>query len=105
MLKRLVGGIIGCKEDKEKLFVAFNGFPDDSNIGSTVYCTVTLIAMQGHQTKTKQKQNVLYVVHIIQYRPVIKKHGIIKKIGRRFLRIQETAQPRNLPQLLNPFGT
>ena len=57
MLKRLVDGIIGCKDKKNSSW-HLNGFHDGSNIGSTVhimsgrspplYCTLlTLIAMQG----------------------------------------------------------
>ena len=63
MSKRL-GGIIDCKYKTSSWHL--NGFPVGSNMGSTVLCrgeahryTVhffTLIAMQGHQTKTKQKQ-------------------------------------------------
>ena len=41
MSKRL-GGIIGCKYKTSSWHL--NGFPDGSNIGSTVYCTLTLIS-------------------------------------------------------------
>ena len=61
MSKRL-GEIIGCKKYKTSS-CRLNGFPDGSNIGSIVqyrgethrYAVHLLIAMQGHQTKTKQK--------------------------------------------------
>ena len=55
---------IGCKDKKNSSW-HLNGFSDGSNIGSTVIipgrnpplcCTLTtLIAMQGHQTKTNSK--------------------------------------------------
>ena len=63
MSKRL-GGINVCKYKTSSWHLS--GFPDGNNIGSTVmserrpplYCTLTLIAMQGHQKniKTKQRQ-------------------------------------------------
>ena len=64
MSKRL-GGIIGCKYKPSSWHS--NGFPDgiNRNIGSTdsiiprrsppLCCTLTLIAMQGHQTKNTTK--------------------------------------------------
>ena len=63
-MSKCLGGIVGCKD--KNLFMAFLiRFPNGSNIGSTISYrgethsyTVhlhTLIAMQGHQTKQKQK--------------------------------------------------
>ena len=58
MANRLVGGIIGCKDKTSSLHL--NGFPYGSNTLANsiipggkppLYCTLTLIAMQGHQTK------------------------------------------------------
>ena len=54
MSKRL-GGIISCTDETSSWYLI--GFPDDSNVGSTVIMsgrnpplsTFTLIAMQGHR--------------------------------------------------------
>ena len=66
--KKTLGGIKGCKYETCKYETSsvhgtFNGFPDGNNIGSTVYCrgeahrslyyTLTLIVMQGHQKTVK----------------------------------------------------
>ena len=63
MSKRL-GGIIGCKDKTSSWHL--KGFPCGRNIGSRVSCRgeahrytahlLKLIAMQGHQAKTKHKQ-------------------------------------------------
>ena len=67
MSKRLVGGIIGCK-DKKKSPWHLSLFPDGSNIGLTVQCreeahrytvTLTSIAMQRHQ-KNSNKNNAVH---------------------------------------------
>ena len=59
MSKRLVGGIIDCKDKKSSPWHSIR-FPDGSNwVNSSImsgrnpplYCALTLIAMQGHQTK------------------------------------------------------
>ena len=62
-----LGGIIGCKYKTSSEHL--NRFPDGSNIASTVrimsgrspplYCTLTLIAVQGHQTKSKIKTEMV----------------------------------------------
>ena len=39
-------------------------FPNGRNIGSTVYCTLTLIAIQGHQKNIfNTNKNILLIVH------------------------------------------
>ena len=59
-MSKLLGGIIGCKDKPSSWHL--HGFPNGSYMGSTVYnvgekptvilyCTLTLIAMKGYQTK------------------------------------------------------
>ena len=64
MSKRLVGGIKGCKYKTSSWYI-INRFPDADNIdwvnsimsgrSPPLYCTFTLIAMQGHYKSIKNK--------------------------------------------------
>ena len=70
-MSKPLGGIISCKDKTSSWHL--NRFPDGSNIGSIIrimsgrspplHCTLTLIAMQGHQTI---KKNVVQYITISQ---------------------------------------
>ena len=75
MSKRLAG-IIGCKDRTFSWHL--NGFPDGNEIGSTVecrgeahcllYCALSSIDMQGHQTNIKNRNNVVHHQKILLHR-------------------------------------